>query len=1061
MSEEILKALMQLFALIVKQDGGVEANEREYVHNFLNQQLSEEVASQYLKLFDEHAGIINGVIPPKETQPTSVRDSVRILGICKKINRTLTQQQKVVVLVRLYELVNAEGKFTEQRLNVINTVAEVFKFAREEFNDIESFVKSESFEELNSHNILILTGEEKECQTCKALHSDISTGFIFFLHIRSVDLYFLKIRCTEEVSLNGMALRKDRIYLFAHGSTLKFQYSKAIYYSDIVENFITEASSIRISYHCNNISYRFPDGVYGIRNINFAESQGKMVGIMGTSGSGKTTLLNILTGLESPSEGNIIVNGIDLHRDQKNLEGVIGYIPQDDLLIEDLTVFENLYYNARLCFNDKNTEEITDIVDHTLQSLGLYEKKNLKVGSTMNKVISGGQRKRLNIALELIREPSILFVDEPTSGLSSRDSDNVMDLLRELALKGKLVFVVIHQPSSDIFKLFDNVLVLDTGGYMIYYGNPIETVIYFKTMDGQINSDIGQCPACGNVNPEIVFNIIDGQVVDEFGRYTSKRKVSPERWEQKFRETVTMPKIALIQEKPPSTLKIPGRIKQFTIYLLRDFFSKIANHQYLILTLTEAPLLAFILSYIVRYIADPNSEIYIFRENENIPIYIFMSLIVALFIGLTVSAEEIFRDRKILKREAFLNLSRTSYLFSKIVILFTLSALQALVFVLIGNSILGIRDMYLEYWLAFFTTATFANMLGLNVSISFNSAITIYIVIPLLVIPMMVLSGAMFSFDKLNRKINKVGEVPIIADLMATKWTYEALMVTQFRNNKYEKKLYPVEQVESNAYFMTVEYIPYLQQALNEVVDDFNLGKLKPGEEGKLPLLRNEIKKEMNRVREIPFEFFDQLTPSSFNEVISSKTMSYFDALNQHYSDLSQRASLYKEAILDKEDEENPEVFRNLRKNYHNERVEEIVKNIYERHNILEYKNQLIRQYQPVFFDPEPHGYFDFRSHFFAPDKYFMGRYHDTFRFNMSVVWIMTLLLYFALYLELFKRIFLFFEKYTYKKFKYLSRIAVLKNFRYISSSIEPGKENQHDQKNPVLPPDRGIDDSV
>ncbi|HOY72733.1 MAG TPA: ABC transporter permease, partial [Tenuifilaceae bacterium] len=173
---------------------------------------------------------------------------------------------------------------------------------------------------------------------------------------------------------------------------------------------------------------------------------------------------------------------------------------------------------------------------------------------------------------------------------------------------------------------------------------------------------------------------------------------------------------------------------------MRDLRSKISNSQYIILNLLETPILAFILAYVVRYIADPNSKIYIFRENENIPIYIFMALIVALFIGLTVSAEEIFRDRKILKREAFLNLSRSSYLLSKVAILFLLSAIQSATFILIANSILEIRDMYFDYWLVLFTTAAAANLLGLNISATFNSAVTIYIVIPLVMIPMMVLS---------------------------------------------------------------------------------------------------------------------------------------------------------------------------------------------------------------------------------------------------------------------------------------------------------------------------------
>src|SRR6056297_47370 len=258
---------------------------------------------------------------------------------------------------------------------------------------------------------------------------------------------------------------------------------------------------------------------------------------------------------------------------------------QDDLLISELTVYQNLYFNAKLCFKDKTQEDLDQLVEKTLKNLGLFERKDLKVGSPLNKTISGGQRKRLNIALELIREPSILFVDEPTSGLSSRDSENVMDLLRELALKGKLIFVVIHQPSSDIYKMFDKMLILDTGGYQIYYGNPVEAITYFKKLDNQINSDVGECPTCGNVNPELIFNIIDAKVVDEFGRYTQNRKVTPDEWEKRYKENVKTDEVEVVNEKPRKSLNIPSWIKQTTIYTIRDFLSKISNKQYIILNL--------------------------------------------------------------------------------------------------------------------------------------------------------------------------------------------------------------------------------------------------------------------------------------------------------------------------------------------------------------------------------------------------------------------------------------------------------------------------------------------
>ena len=257
-----------------------------------------------------------------------------------------------------------------------------------------------------------------------------------------------------------------------------------------------------------------------------------------------------------------------------------------------------------------------------------------------------------------------------------------MDLLRDLTLKGKLIFTVIHQPSSEIFKMFDKVIILDQNGCMAWFGNPVDSVIYFKTLDAQINSEIGECPSCGNVNPETIFNIIESQVVDEFGKYTEKRKVQPKEWSATFNSRFPFTRLPDVKDPPESNLQIPGIFRQFLIYLKRDLRSKIANRQYVLLTLLEAPVLGFILSFIIRYIPDPESDVYIFSENENIPIYIFMSLIVALFLGLTISAEEIFRDRKILKREHFLNLSRSSYLLSKIVILIMISAIQTFLFII-------------------------------------------------------------------------------------------------------------------------------------------------------------------------------------------------------------------------------------------------------------------------------------------------------------------------------------------------------------------------------------------
>ena len=1006
MSEEILKALMQLFAIIAKQDGGLGASEREFVESFLKQQLNEEAVQEYLALFDSFVGPAGEESNGKKL--TAVKDSVRVLGICKKINKTLTQRQKVVVLVRLFELVNADRKFTEQRMAIINTVSEVFKLSAEEFTDIERFVVATDLESLDRSSILTIDSGSYQPLHGKHIATEALDKPLIILQIQSVDLYFLRYDGQEDLFLNGLAIRNRSIYLFASGSSIKLPKGKPIYYTDVVSHYLADLSLTPISYVVDGVSYRFPNGDVGLHNISFAEEHGRLVGIMGASGAGKTTLLNLLSGTTNPSSGSVRINGIDLHKEREALEGTIGVIPQDDLLIEELTVFQNLYYSAKFCFRHKSEAELCELVDKMLASLGLLERKDLKVGSPLNKMISGGQRKRLNIALELIREPSILFVDEPTSGLSSRDSENVMDLLRELTLKGKLIFVVIHQPSSEIYKMFDDMLILDTGGYLIYAGNPVEAVMYFKRADSQINSDVGECPTCGNVNPELIFNIIESHVVDEFGRYTPQRKVSPPRWEELYRENVRREKVEEQTVPPPKAQTIPSRLKQFLIYTARDFRSKISNRQYIILNLLETPILAFILAYVIRYIPDPNSDVYVFRDNENIPIYIFMSLIVALFIGLTVSAEEIFKDRKILKREKFLNLSRTSYLLSKVFILLVLSAIQTLSFVLIANSILSLLGLNLQYWLILFSTAVCANLIGLNISQTFNSAVTIYIVIPLLMIPMMVLSGAMFSFDKLNRSVGSFDRVPLIAEFMPTKWGYEALVVLQFKDNEFQKHFYQIEKGERNANYKLVYYIPELEKRLQYCIDHVNSqdsAEVQDRMKEALAVLHRGIGQEMAVFApEVPFEYLRNLQPDSVDEVALYETVGYLEALKEHYNEIFQAKNQQRDAIVNHLVATQPRLYEAKRNAYHNESIADLATKAFEKNKILLFKDELVQQYDPVYRDPVPTSALDIRSHFLAPRKHLLGQFFDTFWFDLAMIWVMSLVLYVSLHVEFLRR---------------------------------------------------------
>lgn len=1021
MSERILRALMQMFAIIAKVDG-VTNSGRAIVESFLKQQLNLEQVERYLHIFDEFIEAQQAGSKRKDgTEKRTSLNSVKVLKICTQINQELEQPQKVIVLIRLLEFIYSSNEISEQEHEFVITVADTFNISNEEFQQLKTFIEDREEKIPNSPNILVINNKDSGYNnTCKHIYCESLSSDVRVIQIDSVGMYALRIYGNIELQLNGQGISKERVHILTPGSSLRSSKVKPIYYSDIIGRFLADDSKARISFEAKNIEYKFKGGKLGLRNINIREESGKLIGIMGGSGAGKSTLLNVLNGVEVPSAGEVLINGKNIHKDKKSVEGVIGHVTQDDLLIEELTVYQNLFYNAKLCFGNLSDEEIAKKCHTLLADLGLYETRDLKVGSPLEKTISGGQRKRLNIGLELIREPSVLFVDEPTSGLSSRDSENIMDLLKELALKGKLIFVVIHQPSSDIFKMFDKLEILDVGGYPIYYGNPVDAVSYFKTLVQHVNAEESECWNCGNVNPESIFNIIESKVLDEYGNLTHNRKNSPAEWNKYYVEKIesSISDIKHHIEIPEAIFKIPNALKQFKVFITRDVLSKLTNTQYLLINFIEAPLLAFILAYLVRYFntdADTTKG-YLYRENENIPAYMFMAVVVALFIGLTVSAEEIIRDRKIRKRESFLNLSKGSYLWSKIVIMFVLSAIQTICFVLVGNLVLGVHGMFVDYWLILFTTSCFANMLGLNISSAFNSAVTIYILIPFLIIPQLLLSGVIVKFDKLNPTLAKQGGVPLVGELMTSRWAFEALAVNQFKANAYHINFYKFDKAISIASYRKVYWIPKIQGKMSKIEKELKEGK-KEETANDLLLIKNELLKEQAFLKnKYKFENMDKLSPGAYTPEVSNSLKNFLAKINEHYINYENKARKGKEEVIQKLIKQyGNDGYLKLQDDHENESLNSLMLNSNDfGERCLEKDGKLIQRIDPVYQDPTDSNLG--RAHFFAPNKKFMGKLFPTFWFNMAVIWLMSISLMVMLYFDVFKRIIDLFGNIRFKK---------------------------------------------
>jgi ABC transport system ATP-binding/permease protein len=1018
MSEKILKALMQLFALIgdIHDDTIISSREKNIVRMFLARHLNSELVERYMVMFGEYLSQFNSENIKKGSIQDRKRTSLnamKILSICEQINEELRQKQKIYVLVQLIDFISLGSEITENELDFLNTVAKAFNIPEVEYLNIKSFIMNPLYQFHDVSRFLVIDNKTSPAdEEIKHFCNPGIRGTLVFLHIPSTNTYVLRYYGGEDLYLNGQNIIAAQTYVFDTGASVRGTGINPIYYSEVAGLISQELFDRKVFLDANSVTYEFRNSENGIHDLDFHEGSGKLVGIIGGSGVGKSTTLSVLNGTLKPDSGEVKINGYNLYDDEDRLRltGLIGFVPQDDLLIEELTVYQNLYYSARLCLSNLSEKKLKEVVDKTLIDLDLEETRDLKVGNPLNKVISGGQRKRVNIALELLREPTILFVDEPTSGLSSVDSETVMNLLKEMTYKGKLVIVNIHQPGSEIYKMFDRIMIIDKGGYQIFYGNPTEAIIYFKTLSMHANPQEDQCVACGNVNVDQILQIVEAKIVDEHGRPTLIRKITPKEWSDKFKQNR---RIHTDHEKidnqilPASNYSIPGLFNQSKIFFIRDFLSKLSDRQYLTITLLGSPVLALLLAWFTKY---NEGLIYKFSSNENIPAYLFMCVITSMFFGLMVSSEEIVKDRKLLKRESFLNLSWFSYLNSKIMMMFMISAIQTISFILIGNYILEIKNMTFSYWLVLFTTSCFANVLGLNISSAFNSVITIYIIIPFIIIPQLLFSGVLVKFDKLHKGLGTTQEyVPFLGDLMTARWAFEAMAVRQFKDNDYSKRLFSAEaSLSQNTYYaLLVDELVNEAWRCGRLTDSSRMQKR---DENTIMILNEKLTRlqyHLNQLKDLtginPGQWINSLNERDFNQSTENEVEKYLSSLKKYFN------TKWRESLDLKNEIENSivrELGNDGRNKLRDENVNEGLMNL-----ALDLVNPVKRIYTPEKIIQKMYpGHMKTsskvgRAHFYAPSKMIGNKEIDTYVFDLSVIWIESIILYIALYFKVFSRI--------------------------------------------------------
>ncbi|MCK9463009.1 MAG: ATP-binding cassette domain-containing protein [Proteobacteria bacterium] len=396
------------------------------------------------------------------------------------------------------------------------------------------------------------------------------------------------------------------------------------------------------------VTFDVKPGVRLLRDVSFTIEPGEFVALMGPAGAGKTTLMENMNGNMHPTEGRVLVNGIDLHAQFDAMRGHIGYVPQDDIVHRNLTVYEACYYTAKLRMKGLTEKELHDRVVEVLVELDIAHRANTVIGGPEARVLSGGQRKRVNLAMELVTDPAILFLDEPTSGLSSADAKSVMDVLKGLSKKGRTIILTIHQPAKEIYEMMDNALILGVGGRLIYYGSTLDSYARF-----------GSGPT-----PDLLFEKLSPKGMVEGDWDAMQRAYTETHWYKRFVVDRADAGRTQHMQAPVARAGRSFGFRQF--FILFERLTKLYTRDvgWLIGAVVGAPVLMFFLAMLLD-------------KPDQRHVLLFISTLLAFFFGIFPAIEMMHSERTIYMRERMVNLKIPSYLMSKIVFLLAFGMFQA------------------------------------------------------------------------------------------------------------------------------------------------------------------------------------------------------------------------------------------------------------------------------------------------------------------------------------------------------------------------------------------------
>lgn len=532
--------------------------------------------------------------------------------------------------------------------------------------------------------------------------------------------------------------------------------------------------------------------------IDLAIEPNEFVGLLGPSGAGKSTLMDALNGMRPATSGFVLFNKLDLYRHLDSIKQSIGYVPQEDIIHRELTVYSTLYYVAQLRLSrDVSAQEIEQIISEVLDLTGLSERRDVTVGQ-----LSGGQRKRVSIAVELITKPSVIFLDEPTSGLDPATEEKIMILFRQIAESGRSVILTTH--AMENVKLFDKLVVL-MRGKLVFYGAPHEALTHlraasFKELYDKLEAPVGDrvaslppLPQGASPDQEQSFNRHKERIAEEVA----------ESWKKSFQQTEIYQRniyqpLSTLKSEPqaPATNRrrraVTDSLRQWKTLTERYIKVLVSDKLNLLILFGQAPIIA-LLTYLVVGRNSPRDFIY------------FIPALVAVWFGASISAREIIRERAVYQRERMVNLGLLPYVGSKVFALGMIVCLQCLL--LFGSlkafQLAGLIKMPAElYGLPQFFVMCLTSVVGIAIGLLISAFVRTSematSLVPLILIPQILFSGLVGVPQNVSK---------IVGLAMPATWSFDSMKRFSTLDTLSEEGSNPAGENQGRGLYKHLEHV--------------------------------------------------------------------------------------------------------------------------------------------------------------------------------------------------------------------------------------------------------------